>query len=53
MLQNLKLPHQLVMLTGLPKEVSKPSKTKDNVDLVGLSPLPPSLNLGISLKLET
>jgi hypothetical protein len=36
----LKLPPSI----GSPKEPSKPSKTKDNVDLVGLSLPPPHLN---------
>jgi len=34
----------LEMLTGLPKEKFKPLKTKDNVDLAGLSQLLPQLN---------
>jgi len=38
-------PNQLDPSIGSPKEMSKELKTKDNVDLAGLSPLLPQLNL--------
>lgn len=44
---------KLEMLTGLLLEPSKPSKTKEDVDLAGLSPVLPSLNPSNSWETES